>query len=278
MPTLRTKFETVRSTQNKKNDMDRPAHNLMGRNNSKFRKIITFISTALALVVLSGCVSAIEVRLSITESLTFYDAKTGHITIDVGMDQTLFQALETQNTSNPEQSLQSNPYLKNIKLSNTFDGELNHIVANADITDMAGFLQADGTTGSLTKLSNGNYLYQYTLASSVASGLSNMMIKDSNPNDFLTLQVKVPVVVNCNGVLDKSTGFYKWKVPMSQILDKSANLDVHMEFQPGLPWLEILLIVCPLIMLGVIMIGVVVGVAGYFIYKSRKNADPVTTS
>ena len=219
-------------------------------------KRVMVLATVLMLtaLLLSGC-------FNMTQEYTFEKDGSGKAMMDVGMsegliamaqssDDTMFDLAEIQI------AWSDNPYASNIQVNEaSMDDGYRHVTVSADVSDMAGFLQTwqqgdDGLMAiTIETLDNGNVRYHQVidLATNTSSSgndefgqMGAGMMADAMKDQFWTLRLHTPNMVDTNGEWDSKTKTVEWRIPIARLMNDKVEISAEFSLGSGLPtWLLI---------------------------------------
>ncbi len=247
----------------------------------KLNKALLFLVLGAMLLLLSGC-------FQVTEEYWVNADGSGKMHFELGVSEALLAMGENSSVDGSqlftEQGLDAqNPYLKNVKTSESSDNGMRTYIIDADVTDFSKVFETgsepSGFQVQVEKLDNGNYLFKRTMdlatlnAGQDASlnaegtdmtGLVAAMFSDK----YWVIRLHVNNVVNTNGTLDKEKQLVEWKIPLSQVISGKDTIEMTAEVSMGSPILQYVLIGVGVLLL----IGVVVGVL--LVRRSRAKNQP----
>ena len=220
-------------------------------------KKVLVLATVLILnsLLLSGC-------FNMTQEFTFEKGGSGKALMDVGMsegliamaqasDDTTFDLAEIQN------AWSDNPYASNIQVneSSTDDG-FRHVTVSADVSDMAGFLQTwnqddEGRMAiTIENLENGNVRYHQVIdlvtetndsSDNEFGQLGAGMMADAFKDQFWTLRLHTPNIVDTNGEWDPKTKTIEWRIPFARLMNDKVEINAEFSLGSRFPaWLLII--------------------------------------
>ena len=219
-------------------------------------KRVMVLATVLMLtaLLLSGC-------FNMTQEYTFEKDGSGKAMMDVGMsegliamaqssDDTMFDLAEIQI------AWSDNPYASNIQVNEaSMDDGYRHVTVSADVSDMAGFLQTwqqgdDGLMAiTIETLDNGNVRYHQVidLATNTSSSgndefgqMGAGMMADAMKDQFWTLRLHTPNMVDTNGEWDSKTKTVEWRIPIARLMNDKVEISAEFSLGSGFPtWLLI---------------------------------------
>ena len=193
-------------------------------------------------VLLGGCIN-------IQQEYWLKADGSAQVSMDIGMSTALLSMGSSSgggtSTSNPFQDIKkefdsTNPYIKNVKVREYTDKDLQHIALTFDVPNFELFLknqtkQEGELDITLAHQPNGNILFtqitQLNAASDQTSGLDPSSMSSMFKDMYWTVTVHVPQVISTNGIrMDNNT--VQWKIPMADVFAGKAPASLTVEYKP----------------------------------------------
>lgn len=198
-----------------------------------------FFTLALLGLLLGGCIN-------IQQEYWLKADGSAQVSVDLGMSNALLSLGgngASAQPANPFQDLKkefnSSPLVKNLKVREYSDKDLQHIALSFEVDNFEKYLQnqpqGQGELAiTLTRQPNGSVVFKQLTrlnAGDQPSGLDPKAMEPLFKDLYWTVTVHVPQVVSTNGTrLDDRT--VQWKIPMADVFSGKAAGSLTLEYQP----------------------------------------------
>ena len=206
----------------------------------KLNRWIPISALILFALLLGGCIN-------IQQEYWLYEDGSAKVSMDIGMSQALLSMGATSGsdtTTNPFDDLKSefndsNPNIKNVKVREYSENDLQHFEVTFEVPDFEKFLAEEASQGSefditLTRTPDDSILFKQTTQLDSGGMGSDMDVESMGPvfkDMYWSVIVHVPQVISTNGErLDNST--VQWKIPMADIFSGKAPGELTMVYKP----------------------------------------------